>query len=170
MTKDKGYWSGVLEAANQQLAGIREERRELEKRRHILNGEIIRLEQLIASLTPLVSEQSTRAETTFVIGNAAEIGLTDACREVLRKTEQSTTPRRIKEMLEHAGYNTGQHLNPLASIHGVLKRLVESGEVERMENNDKTFYRWVGEKRATTVRVEMAPPRVTEISGTKKKD
>ena len=161
MSRDKSYWKQVLADANEHLAAVRDERQQLEAKRTELNGEIIRLEQLIASLTPLASEPQSVKSKTFVVGIAAEMGLTEACRAVFRKTQQSITARRVRDMLESGGYDLEQHRNPLASIHGVLKRLEESGEVERMENNGKTFYRWIGEKRTPVVRMEIVPPTIS---------
>ena len=49
------------------------------------------------------------------------------------------TARAVRDSLEISGYNLKQHGNPLASIHGVLKRLADSGEAEQIEAGAKRF-------------------------------
>lgn len=59
--------------------------------------------------------------------------LADACRAVLKNSSgRPLTPLQVRDAIIALGYNLAQHKsNPLASIHAVLKRLSESGDVER---------------------------------------
>ncbi len=52
------------------------------------------------------------------------------------------SPIEIRGALEQGGYDLSQHANALASIHGVLKRLAEGGEVESLPHEVRgTLYR-----------------------------
>jgi hypothetical protein len=75
------------------------------------------------------------------------------------------TARGIRDSLAVSGYNLEQHSNPLASIHGVLKRLAERGDVEQLEAEGKTRYRWkektVTIKASGVIRTESTIERAT---------
>jgi hypothetical protein len=45
-------------------------------------------------------------------------------------------------MLAKAGFNLNAYTNPLASIHTILKRLAERGEVTASMNDGQMYYRW----------------------------
>lgn len=73
--------------------------------------------------------------------------LADACRVVLKKhAGASLSPLQVRDELKVIGYDISKdnHSNIMASIHSVLKRLKESGEVESKEAKDGsgTRYRW----------------------------
>ena len=119
---------------------MRASRDELEVQLNDLNGQIVQLEQLLDSLEPIASEAPQ--EATIMVEGVAELELADAIREVLKQSEQYRTPRGIRDSLRSSGYDLDQHTNALASIHGVLKRLVSSREVEPLDRKGKTYYRW----------------------------
>lgn len=80
-------------------------------------------------------------DDTIVVQGVDNMELADAIREVLKVSEQYRTPRGIRDSLRASEYDLTQHPNALASIHGVLKRLAESGEVEQLNFKGKTYYR-----------------------------
>src|SRR5437868_13835579 len=124
MSKD--YWREVLNTARRSLVKLRVRRDELDAEREEVNLEIVQLEQVVANVLPLVSDIPVENLPTYRL--PAEIKLTDACREILKNNDKHMTPIEIRGALEVGGYDLSQHANALASIHGVLKRLVESGE------------------------------------------
>jgi hypothetical protein len=140
--KDAAYWRQVHETAAERLAELRAERDARDAELEQLNQEIMRFEQLLASVNPLTSDGIVMCGAGTVVEGIEELGLANACREILKANEQYRTARGIRDSLAVSGYNLEQHSNPLASIHGVLKRLAESGEVEQREAEGKTRYRW----------------------------
>jgi hypothetical protein len=139
MSRD--YWKEVLGTARKTLAELRVKRDELDAEREEVNLEIVQLEQVVSNLTPLVSE--SQVEKIIAYRLPTDIKLTDACREILKKNDKHMTPIEIRSALEGGGYDLTQHANALASIHGVLKRLAESGEVESITHDIRgTMYRW----------------------------
>src|ERR1051325_10200913 len=57
--------------------------------------------------------------------------LVDAIRAVLRKVAgQSLSPTQIRDAIKALGYDFSQHSNPMAAVHGVLKRLKDNDEVK----------------------------------------
>jgi len=135
----------VREAALSELAERRAERDIKESELEMLNQEILRLEQAVASLSPLASDGVSVMHVGIVVEGVAEMNLADAIRAILKHNPTYRTARGIRDSLRDSGYNLDQHPNHLAGIHGVLKRLVESGEVEQLESDGKTRYRWKGE-------------------------
>ena len=135
------YWKGVLTTARKRLVDLRARRDELDAEREEVNLEIVQVEQVVANLTPLVSDVCLERLPTYRLPN--EIKLADACREILQKNDRHMTPIEIRSALEAGGYDLTQHTNALASIHGVLKRLAESGEAEQLTHDIRgTMYRW----------------------------
>ena len=142
---DKNYWLGVKANAAKQLAERRVRYNALEIRRDELASEIVQLEQLIKSIAPLASESlltgPLEALDAFLDDFAPDGNLADACRLVLSQSQRFMTPIEIRNILEASKYDLTQHPNPLASIHGILKRFEESGEVTMVAIGDKASYR-----------------------------
>jgi hypothetical protein len=73
----------------------------------------------------------------------ADMGLTDAVREVLKASQFPCTAGMIRDELEDSEYNVDRYSNILATIAVVLKRLVDQGEARPMKlvdaAADKTY-------------------------------
>src|SRR5262245_17994303 len=129
-------WSDVNRKIQEELTELREGRELQLSDLAETNDRIVQLEKLAEYITPLLEESETLPDVSVPVTN---LNLADAVREVLKHSEQFRTPRGIRDALEYNGYNLKErHNNPLASIHGILKRLVESGEAEAHEGR----YRW----------------------------
>ncbi len=143
MTKDTEYWKGVLKEAREQHEALSIKRDALDAEREEVNLRIVQLEQLITHATPLTSTTPLEKINAFLIENATGLNLADACRKVLQKSNTHMTPIEIRDTLAASRYDLAQYSNALASIHGVLKRMVESGEVEPLSHEVRgTMYRW----------------------------
>ena len=57
------------------------------------------------------------------------LGLTDACRLVVRGAGVPVTPADVRQRLQSMGFDLTKYANDLAAIHTILKRLNESGEL-----------------------------------------
>ena len=97
---------------------------------------LAQLQQSIATLTKLCGFEPT-----------VQFGLTDACRMVLRNANEPLTALEIRDRLIAIGLDMDRYSNALASIHTVLRRLHEAGElVERdraIETDPRTAYAYV---------------------------
>lgn len=133
MSRD--YWKTVYETARNTLDELRERRDALDAEREEVNLEIVQLEQVVTNLSPLINENPLDKLPSVLIRNVNDLSLADACREVLKQANKHMTPIEIRNTLEIVGYNLKQHSNPLASIHGVLKRMADSGEVEQLTHD-----------------------------------
>jgi hypothetical protein len=141
MAKEKDYWRQVVETTLQQLAELRAARDEKDVELQEMDTEIMQLEQLLTSLAPFTSEPPVEVPGSVVVEDIRSMSLADASREILRASGQWRTARGVRDSLKASGYDLSQHNNPLASIHGVLKRMYDSGEVGQLVAKGRTFYR-----------------------------
>src|SRR4051794_40144438 len=70
------------------------------------------------------------------------LGLTDACRLVIRGAGVPLTPAEVRQRLQTIGFDLSKYANDLAAIHTILKRLNESGELRFVPQT----YTPIGEK------------------------
>jgi hypothetical protein len=73
------------------------------------------------------------------------LGLTDACRLVVRGAGVPVTPADVRQRLQSIGFDLTKYANDLAAIHTILKRLNESGEmrlIPRGHEPGKLAYTW----------------------------
>jgi hypothetical protein len=128
--------------------GIRRSIAHLEKERDArqievdnLNVHIAQLELVLSTLGPLVEDVRLELQEQLFVEGLTDLKLADACRAIVKAGPAYRTARGVRDVLEASGYDLSQHKNPLASIHGVLKRLAEAGEIEETEINGSTRYR-----------------------------
>ncbi len=101
--------------------------------------DIVELRQTIAALAKLCNEPE------FIEEDA--LGLTDAIRMAFKTEDESGTlggmsAHDVRAKMESMGYG-GRWGNLLASIHTVIKRLHEKGELEAAGNvNGRDTFRW----------------------------
>jgi len=114
----------ALDAARQELEQLLNERSELETR-------IAQLRQTVGTLAALCDETPD-----------LDIGLTEACRSVLRGATALRAPD-IRDRVTAMGVDLSKYANGIGAVHTVLKRLVDAGEVKAMTGYDKrTVYWW----------------------------
>jgi hypothetical protein len=73
------------------------------------------------------------------------MGLTDACRLVVRGAGVPVAPTDVRQRLQAIGFDLSKYANDLAAIHTILKRLNESGElraIARGPDPGKQTYVW----------------------------
>jgi hypothetical protein len=96
-----------------------------------------------ASLLALIADEPLTFEGT----------LAEAIRTVLKNRKGSLSPTEVRDHVKSLGYDMKDHSNEMAAIHGVLKRLVDAGEVKTKEwkNAPGTRYYWNPEKPSPTL-------------------
>jgi hypothetical protein len=85
-----------------------------------------------------------------------QIGFTDAIRRAF-DTRSQFSPTQLRDFLLNSGIGSGQ-VNLLASVHAVIKRLEESGEIEKV--GDKAFSNTYAKKRVSGI---AQPPKFSDI-------
>jgi hypothetical protein len=117
----------ALETAIREYEALGQQRRDIDKR-------LAEVAQTIGTLSRLCGLVST-----------VPMGLTDACRLVVRGAGVPVTPTDVRERLHSIGFDLSKYVNDLAAIHTILKRLNESGElrfIPRGNEPGKHAYLW----------------------------
>lgn len=143
---DNEVYKQTFDTAIKELSDLMEEREELDTRREELNARIAQVRRGVLALSPLVGEEPQGVENKyphlFPDLITPDTGLTDAVREVLKSHGTFLTPINVRRGLQGIGFITDKYKNILASIHTILKRLAEAGEVETDTSGDGTAYKW----------------------------
>jgi hypothetical protein len=128
----------TLAAAQAEMDSLIEQREEIERR-------INQLKQAIIALLPLGQDGEIPVRgvglTTFQIEMQA-LGITDACREVLKTSGQALSPVEIKNALVQMNPEFTKQKNLMASVHAVLKRLIPGEASSFVSKDGETLYRW----------------------------
>jgi hypothetical protein len=132
-------YKAALKQAKKELEIAVEELGDLLKKENEAEHRIVELRQTVAVLSKLCGEPYEDADA---------LGLTDAVRLALKTAAVEMYPNGVKGRMESMGFNTSSYGNIMASIHTILKRLKEQGQVEevRMPGSDKPAYRWIPKK------------------------
>ena len=128
----------ALDAAIQEYERLGEQRRGLDAR-------LSHLAQTIGTLNRLLGYTPT-----------VPLGLTDACRLVLRGG-LPMTPVDVRERLQAIGIDLSAYANDLSAIHTTLKRLNEAGELRLIPRpGARSAYLWQAPPKASGLGPEVA--------------
>jgi hypothetical protein len=114
----------ALEAAVREYEALGEQRQQIDRR-------LAELAQTLSTLSRLCGIVPT-----------VSVGLTDACRLVLRGAGLPMTPTEVRERLKSFGFDLARYTNDLAAVHTTLKRLNDAGElrfIARPGTGDKAY-------------------------------
>ena len=129
----------ALESAVREYEDLGERRRDIDKR-------LAEVAQTIGTLSRLCGLTPT-----------VPIGLTDACRLVVRGAGVPITPPDVRDRLQSMGVDLSKYVNDLAAIHTVLKRLNEAGELRFIaRGTGKQAYIWNRPARAAALGPDIA--------------
>ncbi|HZZ16150.1 MAG TPA: hypothetical protein VFE08_09340 [Candidatus Sulfotelmatobacter sp.] len=135
MTKES--YKVAFQDAKYELAEAIAELGKIQGREAALEVRIVELRQSVASLARLCGEKFVEED---------ELGLTDAIRLALKTAGTPVAAAGIRNRIESMGFDVSRHGNILASIHTVLKRLVDQGQAEDIGGLN---YKWIAAKPAT---------------------
>jgi hypothetical protein len=118
---------------------------DLGAQRRSIDGRLAQLAQTIGTLTRLLGMTPT-----------VPLGLTDACRLVLR-AGLPMTPLEVRDRLLGIGVDLSIYASELSAIHTVLKRLNEAGEIRLVPRaSGKHAYLWQHPTTAVALGAEVA--------------
>jgi len=132
MTKES--YKTALQDAQKELAETIAELGKIQGREAALEVRIVELRQSVASLARLCGEKFAEED---------ELGLTDAIRLALKTAGTPLAAAGVRDRIESMGFDVSRYGNILASIHTVLKRLVDQGQAEDVGGLN---YKWIGTK------------------------
>jgi hypothetical protein len=155
MPRENGPYKQALDETFRQLALALEKREKFQGELAALDDHITDLEEAARSVGTLCGIDPHEARPDLFPDNAEpELGFTDAVRKVFENTKDHLHhPVSVRDELKKMGFPLAKYKNPLASIHTILKRLVDQGELDRLLLDDVLRY---GFKK--TVAKERQPP------------
>ena len=131
-------YRSALDAAVREYESLGAQRQEIDRR-------LAHLAQTIGTLSRLLGLTPT-----------VPLGLTDACRLVLRGG-LPLTPVEVRDRLLQIGVDLTVYTNDLSAIHTVLKRLNESSEIRLVPKpSGKHAYLWQAPPRAVAIGEDIA--------------
>lgn len=113
---------------NEELISKREELTNLNNRQITLIKEIIILQ--------------TIQQPNITIIDLTGFKLAEACTKILADNKIIFTAKILRDVLKLSGYDLTIHNNPLAGIHGVLKRFAQQNKINYCIGNNDTYY-WI---------------------------
>jgi len=130
--------------------------------RAALDAAVREYEELGAKRREIDARLSTLAQTIGTLSRlmgftaTVPLGLTDACRLVLR-AGVPMTPMDVRDRLEAMGVDLSIYASELSAIHTVLKRLNEGGEVRLLPRpSGRHAYLWQAPPRAIALGPDVA--------------
>jgi hypothetical protein len=107
------------------------------QKRDDLEQQIRKLKQTVKALGELCGSAPDEIDKLLLLGGFAidaKPGFTDAIRRLFRIHQTALSPMEIRDDLLKMAIGVGQ-VNLLSSIHTVLRRMAEAGEIEKMEDS-----------------------------------
>ena len=140
-------------------------------KRQKLDQKIARLQAVVSDLQNLCAE---RDQSNFekrvdrVIKADLAVGITESTRVILKENFFPMTASGVKEKIEARKLNLARYSNPLAVIHTILKRLVQSGEVRVVpQAKGKNAYQWISTADKFLSELQQSQPAVQRLGGLK---
>lgn len=109
--------------------------------RETVEFQIAKQREKVAALAVLAGE----SEDTF---EKMAMGLTAACRAAFRAAGQrGLMPTELRDAVKKLGFPIETYSNPMASLHAVIRRLAEKGEIrtsirDMHDGVEKSVYQW----------------------------
>jgi len=106
------------------------------QKRDALDQQIRKLKQTVKALGELCGAPAEELDKLLLVEGFAidaKPGFTEAIRRLFRIHQTALSPTEIREDLVKMGIGLGQ-VNLLSSIHTVLRRMAEAGEIEKTED------------------------------------
>jgi hypothetical protein len=134
-------YQNAYDSAKRELADLLTQRQETERR-------IVLVRQSLQTLASLCESEGVQikpsAEASYLLEQST---MADEIRTLLKAAwPERVRPRHVKFALERLGHDLTKYQNPQATIHMVLKRMAESGELEELPipGEGKKTYRFKG--------------------------
>jgi hypothetical protein len=148
MEDDANPYSQALDRIYEQLAADMEKREGLQLQLAEAERHLDDLRDAAQSIGRLANVDPIEARPDlFPEDSEPELGFTDAIRKVFTDAAKREPvvrvlfdPISIRDELEQMGFPLERYRNPLASIHTILRRLVEQKEVHRVVLEDQVRY------------------------------
>jgi hypothetical protein len=98
----------------------------LESRVYWLKDDLSKLRKTITALAAMCSETPW----------SYALGITDSCMEAMTVERATVSTKEVTQRLESMGFDLSSQKNPAASVHAVLTRLAEKGQIKKITDDN----------------------------------
>lgn len=140
--EEKRQLEEALEFAERSRDQLVDEREEKER-------EITKHNKLIAALSEMLGKTSS-----------VDIGITEATLLAIRVADTPLTPTEIRDELRLTGFRIDEFSNPMASLHQVIKRLEDKGEIKEASKDGRKAWTKAGIGRRIMAIGESPSPKI----------
>jgi hypothetical protein len=120
------FFRSALKQARTVYDTERDELSSIESRAYWLKEDLAKLKRTITALAAMCSESPF----------SDPIGITDSVKEVMEIEELEVTTQEVVSKIENMGFDLSSQKNPAASVHAILTRMAEDGEIEKVANEE----------------------------------
>ena len=132
-------YTNWYQSAREELEKLQRERAELIRGLAECDRQIAALIQTLNAMAPLAGEKPSDAPSNPG-GEFTPPGLTDSIRSILAGASEPLTAAGIRDHLATLGFAASDYSNLLATIHTILRRLMDAREVQAHEaDGGRTF-------------------------------
>lgn len=127
-------YRAALKEARADFTRAKARLKSLSEESYAVMDEIARLRRTITALAAMCSEEP----------NIDNLGITEACTEVMQFHEQALTTADVVDKLGEMGFDTESQKNISASVHAILTRLATKGVIRREVDKQTRTVMWHG--------------------------
>ncbi len=117
--------------------------------------ELVRLEHLTQALSVMIGKSNYRG---FLAKVSQEVGFQEVVLTCVRQSPEPMTAVDVRDSLTSIGYDLSKFKNPLAVIHGALKRLAAAKQIEETNGAYKSAHEQLRNIRALGELMKSHPP------------
>lgn len=141
-------YTELLESAKKELTDLQQLRNDIELQKADVDAKILGLSRTIIALAPVTGPEEERKWLAFLnqIGTVpAEVGITEMIRTAIKGAKDPLAAGEVKTQLEANGWDFSRYSNALSTIHTILKRLHEAGELREYPTSSGSGkkYEWL---------------------------
>jgi len=135
----------MFQDAKKELEALQTAKANLESQLDGLNSKIDAMTKTYNAIAPLVGQQPIPTFKDFSINAGIEVlraaGISVAVHSVIESSPQEIfTAASVRDRLAQQGWNWGDYVNPLATVHTVLVRLAESGAIKETTKDGRRAF------------------------------
>jgi hypothetical protein len=136
MTAQRLDFKDSLKVAKAELFTLQEELGILLEQQEAVEKKIVAVRQMIVAFSNVTGELFEEAD---------EMGMTEAIRQAFKANKGPLEPTAVRTRVQELGFDTKKYGNFMASVHTVINRLVQQGELKQqlVQPGNRNAYVWV---------------------------
>jgi hypothetical protein len=163
-------YKDIYSKAKTALEKLHSVKANLEEKTSSVNAEIEAMTQTVNAIAPIIGAPSIPTIKDMLLPPGTDIlkaaGITVAVRALFdNKFSEDLSAPMVRDMLQEQGWDWSNYVNPLSTIHTVLKRLLEAGAIKDSNSPGlspgKKYHS--GKREMFQKRVSTAPPPLTTL-------